>query len=182
MDNKKTMVMNTATRLFAERGFENTSVSSICEAANVSKGLLYHHFKNKNELLREIFSATTDRMIGIGRSTDVEMKPRVALAFIIQQLFTQLETDRSFFQLNLNIMLQPGTRNLLNDLITERSSHILQSVQDIFKRLDPDNYEVPSYMFIAELDGIALDYLTVFETYPTEELKQLLINRYTLEQ
>lgn len=178
MEDKKTQIINVATMLFAQRGFENTTVDQICSEAKVSKGLVYHHFKTKNDLLRALFSATTERMIAMSDSGESTSSPREQLVILIKGLFAQLQSDKMFFQLNLNIMLQPGTREVLNDLIKERSSHLLESVMMLFKKIDTINYEALSFMFIAELDGIALDYLTVFENYPLEKLKTLLVNKY----
>ncbi|MGN9777648.1 TetR/AcrR family transcriptional regulator [Micromonospora sp. H33] len=44
-----------ATRLFAEKGFEKTSVQEIVEAAGVTKGAMYHYFAAKDDLLQEIY-------------------------------------------------------------------------------------------------------------------------------
>ena len=45
-----------ATRLFAERGYERTSVQEIVEAAGVTKGALYHYFGSKEDLLQEVYA------------------------------------------------------------------------------------------------------------------------------
>ncbi|WP_079312455.1 TetR/AcrR family transcriptional regulator [Microbispora sp. GKU 823] len=45
-----------ATRLFAERGFESTSVQEIVAAAGVTKGAMYHYFDSKDDLLHEIYA------------------------------------------------------------------------------------------------------------------------------
>ncbi len=178
MDNKKEKILQAATALFAQRGFENTSVAQICKEASVSKGLIYHHFTTKNDLLREIFSSTTERMIAMNDSSELEVDAKEQLTNLIEELFSQLQTDKLFFQLNLNIMLQPETRSVLNDLIKERSSYLLESIKKIFNHIDNENSEVLSYMLIAELDGIALDYLTVFENYPIDKLKKHLLKKY----
>ena len=44
-----------ATRLFAEKGFEGTSVQEIVAAAGVTKGAMYHYFASKDDLLYEIY-------------------------------------------------------------------------------------------------------------------------------
>ncbi|MBP2323618.1 AcrR family transcriptional regulator [Kibdelosporangium banguiense] len=44
-----------ATRLFAKRGFDRTSVQDIVEAAGVTKGAMYHYFGSKDDLLHEIY-------------------------------------------------------------------------------------------------------------------------------
>jgi AcrR family transcriptional regulator len=47
----------TATQLFTERGYENTSVELVLEHAGVSKGSLYHHFENKEALFEAVLDA-----------------------------------------------------------------------------------------------------------------------------
>ena len=44
-----------ATRLFAKKGFDRTSVQEIVEAAGVTKGAMYHYFGSKDDLLIEIY-------------------------------------------------------------------------------------------------------------------------------
>jgi AcrR family transcriptional regulator len=44
-------ILETGLKLFAERGFEGTTVKNISEEAGVSLGLMYHYFKNKESLL-----------------------------------------------------------------------------------------------------------------------------------
>lgn len=175
---KREQIINVATKLFSERGYENTPLSAVCEIANVSKGLIFHHFKSKNDLLREIFSNTTKLMVDISQSTSSKKSPNEKLKEIIDAVFKQLETDKLFFQLNLNVMLQPSTREVLNDLIKERSDIILNSTKLIFNEIDSKNSEVLSYMFIAELDGIALNYLCIFEDYPIMQIKKQILAKY----
>ncbi len=44
-----------ATELFAEKGFDATSVQEVVERARVTKGALYHYFDSKQDLLYEIY-------------------------------------------------------------------------------------------------------------------------------
>jgi len=55
-----------ATRLFAERGFDATSVEAVLDAAGVSRGSLYHHFKSKEALFEAVLDAAEVR---IGEAT-----------------------------------------------------------------------------------------------------------------
>ncbi|WP_420320798.1 TetR/AcrR family transcriptional regulator [Flagellimonas sp.] len=176
---KKTQIIEIATKLFSQKGFENTPISEVCEACDISKGLVFHHFKSKDGLLREIFSLTTEKIVEMNDAVDQEQRPLTRLIDLMASFFTQLKVDRLFFQLNLNVMVQPRTRDLLNDLIKERSAFILSSVKQIFEQIDADNAEVNSYLFIAELDGIAFHYLGVFDDYPLEQIKNQLIKKYT---
>jgi AcrR family transcriptional regulator len=41
--------------LFAERGYEGTSIEAVLDAAGVSRGALYHHFDSKEALFEAVF-------------------------------------------------------------------------------------------------------------------------------
>ncbi len=47
----KKNILASAQRLFARRGFERTSLSDIAKYAGVTRGAIYWHFENKEELL-----------------------------------------------------------------------------------------------------------------------------------
>ena len=117
-------------------------------------------------------------IVDFNQSTSFKQSPKEKLKEIIESVFKQLEADKLFFQLNLNLMLQPNTRDVLNDLLKERSSIILNSTKLIFSEIDSENAKVLSYMFIAELDGIALNYLCIFDDYPLEEIKTQILSKY----
>lgn len=45
----------TARRLFAERGYAHVSAAEIVTAAGLTRGALYHHFTDKQDLFRAVF-------------------------------------------------------------------------------------------------------------------------------
>ena len=177
MKNKKEHILNTAKFLFAEKGFEKTSVATICERANVSKGLVYHHFNSKDEILIAIYEQSTQDMVGFS-DQEIKMDPSEKLVEIIEAVFYQLKNDKLLFQLNLNIMFQPSSRMILEKQIKERATQLFNVVKGIFIRIDEQQSELLTYVFIAEIDGIALNYLSSFEEYPIQEMKKHLIKKY----
>lgn len=44
-------ILDAARRLFAEKGYEKTSVQDIISATGLSKGAVYHHFRSKEAIL-----------------------------------------------------------------------------------------------------------------------------------
>ena len=53
-----------AARLFAEKGFRNTTVRDIAVAAGILTGSLYHHFDSKESMVDEILSSFQDELFG----------------------------------------------------------------------------------------------------------------------
>ncbi len=50
----RTLILDAAERLFAERGFDATPTAAIAELAGVPKGLLFYYFPTKPDLLRAL--------------------------------------------------------------------------------------------------------------------------------
>jgi AcrR family transcriptional regulator len=48
-------ILQESETLFAEKGFNGTSIDLIAKAAGVNKGLIYYHFKNKQDIMMSIF-------------------------------------------------------------------------------------------------------------------------------
>ncbi len=47
-------LLATATRLFADRGYEGTSIEAVLQETGVSRGALYHHFTSKEALFEAV--------------------------------------------------------------------------------------------------------------------------------
>jgi TetR/AcrR family transcriptional regulator, cholesterol catabolism regulator len=52
-------ILAEAGRLFANKGFEGTSMRDIAVACGISKSLLYHHFANKDEIYARVAVGST---------------------------------------------------------------------------------------------------------------------------
>lgn len=57
---RRTLILEAAARLFAEKGFHRTTTKDIAEAADVSEGTLYNYFENKDEMLMGIMTLLVD--------------------------------------------------------------------------------------------------------------------------
>jgi AcrR family transcriptional regulator len=55
-------LIEVATRLFADHGYEGTSTEAVLAAAGVSRGALYHHFAGKEALFAAVVLAISDRV------------------------------------------------------------------------------------------------------------------------
>src|ERR1700733_13535160 len=51
-----------ARRMFAERGYEDTSIEAVLREAGVSRGSLYHHFPSKEALFEAVVKELDDSL------------------------------------------------------------------------------------------------------------------------
>jgi AcrR family transcriptional regulator len=95
-------IVETALRLFSERGTASVSVRDLAEAAGVTVPGLYYHFASKAELIQAVYQAR-----GMGRSID-ELGPdelprpgpiEARVAEHARQSFARLVEDEEFLRL-----------------------------------------------------------------------------------
>jgi AcrR family transcriptional regulator len=85
----RAQLIEVATGLFAEHGYEDTSIEAVLAAAGVSRGALYHHFAGKDALFGAVVDAVENRItaeltaaIGAAPASAVDMLEAGALAWI----------------------------------------------------------------------------------------------------
>jgi AcrR family transcriptional regulator len=61
--NTREILLKNATNLFSQKGYSNTSIREIGKKAGISSSIIYHYFKNKEEMLFEIVHSATNDLI-----------------------------------------------------------------------------------------------------------------------
>ena len=53
---KRRAILHAAVRVFAEKGYQGCRIADVAKQAGVAYGLVYHYFRNKEELLESVFA------------------------------------------------------------------------------------------------------------------------------
>jgi AcrR family transcriptional regulator len=77
-DAQRGAIRDAAARLFAERGYASTSIADIAASCGVSKALLYHYYRDKEDLLYDIAASYVDRLQAIVDEVAAERLPDAA--------------------------------------------------------------------------------------------------------
>ena len=83
-------VLDAALELFAEHGFEGTSLQQIADRLGVTKAAVYYHFRTKDELLASIVAPAFDELdalLGAAESLPGDAaRPKLALRAFVEYL------------------------------------------------------------------------------------------------
>ncbi len=63
MDEMRERILTAALRCIEEKGLANASLTDVCDAAQISRGALYVHFKSKNEMLCGVVDRAAERAL-----------------------------------------------------------------------------------------------------------------------
>jgi TetR/AcrR family transcriptional regulator, cholesterol catabolism regulator len=93
---RRSQIVDVAARLFAEYGYEATSVRQIADEANILAGSLYHHFATKEEMLHDIMRTRIEQLVEDNRimaKLPVDAEQRLVISVIrrFQQYVDQWE-------------------------------------------------------------------------------------------
>lgn len=64
----KRTILEVSEKLFAEKGFDKTGINEIAERAGIAKSVIYHHFKNKDDILQMLIKSISEELIELKRS------------------------------------------------------------------------------------------------------------------
>lgn len=82
---RQDQILEIAERMFLERGYEDTPIQAIIDAAGIAKGTFYHHYPSKAAVLDGVLHRMTDRiLVGIRAildAPDVDAITKLSLAF-----------------------------------------------------------------------------------------------------
>jgi AcrR family transcriptional regulator len=83
----RSRIVAAAVGLFAEQGYDATSVNEVVVRAGVAKGALYHHFGSKDDLLYEVYRELVERQLaGLAEILGRGLSPADTLRAIVHDM------------------------------------------------------------------------------------------------
>lgn len=175
---KKQLIMDTALELFAQNGYDTTSIKQIAKKAGISKGLMYNYFQSKEELVETILNKGIDDMLEIlDPNNDGEIDPE-ELEFFINETLRILKENRVFWRLYYSISVQTSVFKLIENRIDELYKPIMTKMLTYFEKAGFENPLNECIIFSSLMDGISFNYVFKPDLIPIDAIKKEIINKY----
>ena len=170
-------IIDEALALFAEHGYEGTSVRMIAEAAGTSPGLLYNYFENKQALLHAIFAESVAQVRASFALADAAA-PGQRLERLIRGSFEILQHHASFWRLSYGVRMQPAVLAGLGPELHEWTAMIRRTLKGYLRDAGVAQPEVEAAALFALIDGISQHYVLDPDRYPLDAVIELVVSRY----
>lgn len=140
-------ILSAAIIEFGTKNYDNASLTTICNKNQIPKGLIYHNFKNKDELYLKCVEACFNKMTTYLHSEECKADT------IKESIQNILRQRQKFFKEN------PHHSNIFFNTILHPPMHLQKEIQEI--RREFDDFSKVSYRQLleeAELrEGITVD-------------------------
>ena len=134
-------ILAAAEHVFARNGFHLTTMDDVAEACGWSKGTLYIHFKNKEDLFFSVISEKLEKFAealatALARCQNLEQ----TIAALVDAQFQFFLENKEFFQLALaeqGKVMQNSSTGMRESLISKQQQHVSMTSQALQKHLSP---------------------------------------------
>jgi AcrR family transcriptional regulator len=131
--NARDKLLETAIRIFAEKGYAGTSVREIVEQAGVSKPVLYYYFKSKEGLFLAILDMAEnlqkDLLAGVLRSTGNVLD---RLLMLYRRVYTGIDENRNLYKMIHGLIFGPPQGAPDYDF-TRYHRHMINAIEKIYE-------------------------------------------------
>jgi AcrR family transcriptional regulator len=97
---RREQLLLVARTIFAERGFQATTMDDIAKEAGFTKPILYQYFESKTELYREIVNQTAEKLMHSLRTAVAEVdSPRAKIEVAFRVYFEMVVSETDAFRI-----------------------------------------------------------------------------------
>ncbi|HHP7241522.1 MAG TPA: TetR/AcrR family transcriptional regulator [Cyclobacteriaceae bacterium] len=177
-DQTRERILRAAFELFAQQGFESTSMDQIARRASISKGNVYNHFVSKESLLKGTLESLLKEGEDIFGRISGKEDPKKTFTKVMQLYFEELTKNNEHWRLVSLLALQVGRFQFVNELSQKKYKLYINLIQKILKKLGIENYKEEAYLLAAIMDGLALQHEVVGKTLPIQSIMDYMISKY----
>jgi len=142
---RRAQLLDVSRALFAERGFEATSIEEIAHRASVSKPIVYEHFGSKEGIYEVVKDREVQALINQITDALVGDHPRVLLEQAAGALLTYIETQTDGFRILVRESPVASTTGLFASVIGDIASQVEHILAAQFKARGYNTKLAPLY-------------------------------------
>lgn len=174
-------ILDAAIKRFSRQGYASTSIRDIAREAGLAQGLLYSHFRGKEDLLRALFRRSMDDVresfaAPAAAAPQEEMPP---LERLIRSGLSILRRNLDFWRLSYGVRMQESVVKALGPDLQAWTRDILRTLVGIFRSSGSEAPGIDAALFFAAFDGVCQHYVLDPERYPLDKVAGALIARFT---
>ncbi|MDQ0371997.1 AcrR family transcriptional regulator [Cellulomonas humilata] len=143
---RRAQLVDVARRLFAEKGFDGTSIEEIAARAEVSKPVVYEHFGGKEGIYAVVVDREIQSLTGaLSGALEVGGHPKMLVERTTLALLGYIETNEDGFRILVRDSPVAQATGTFSSLIGDVATQVEHMLADQFKKQGQDPKMAPIY-------------------------------------
>ena len=142
---RREQLIEVSRAIFAERGFDGTSIEEVAARADVSKPVVYEHFGGKEGLYAVVVDREVTQLLSSMRSALTGGKPRQLLESAAVSLLDYIESNPDGFRILVRDTPIGAPTATFRSIIGDVASRVEGILVDVFKQQKLDHRAAPMY-------------------------------------
>ncbi|WP_411553603.1 TetR/AcrR family transcriptional regulator [Paenibacillus lautus] len=157
-------IQSAGMRLFVQKGFGSTNVQDIADAAGISIGLLYRHYKTKDSLFNELVEFALDGLTQIIQTFEDADSPKKLMTQFVDEIYHDMQDGEELANLLIlmnQVFFSGAGANRKQAEVLEVNGRLLRSTAALIKKgqesgdfRSGDAHEM-AVLFYSALQGLA---------------------------
>ncbi len=177
----RSVILASALRLFALKGYHGTSINDIAKDAGISKGLAYNYFESKQKIVEAVLAQAFDETEYLEQGLLKIKDPYEKIKFIIEYYFDMTKNNEEYWRLYFSLALQPEIIETARRITVKFANAFIGYIENMLSSLKLKNAHDEARMFVGLFDGLGLQYLIDKNNFPFEKMKKYFLKRYSKE-
>jgi AcrR family transcriptional regulator len=174
-------ILETALILFCSKGYYSTSIEDVAKQAQISKGLLYHYFKGKEEVLAALVDIRINDVLVVMNAAKTKSTPAEQIRHIAEGALDDVQQKPEVFRFYLNLFTQPKLDPVVakySQKLMDEQARQFEVQTEMFCKLGVANPRQRSLYFSSTLQGIMLMFSTYPQSFPLDAVKAQVIAEF----
>lgn len=154
-EERRRQILDAALQVFSRKGYEKTTMDEIAEKAELSKGVLYYYFHNKEDLFYELIIRESEKFYLKAFEKIKDMKDHREVFSTLFNFHISYFKDKKEI-LALIFPFGKSSPVFTNEKIRERISHIRKPIADKIIELRGDEGVVMFELFWSYIIGLSI--------------------------
>jgi len=174
----KERLINTASDLFYQNGYNNTGINEVIEKAKVAKASLYTHFKTKDDLCLAYLQNKEDKFLSdLKASLKGKPKGKLQILGLFDHLREVYRQDDFKGNCSINILAEiPKENKKIREEVSKHKSNLKNYIQELVEKNSDTEYpdKLTSKLFLL-FEGALMQSYVQQDSWPIKDAKDIAL-------
>lgn len=133
-EEQKRKILDAARKVFAHKGLAATKMSDIAAAADVSYGLVYHYFPNKEKIFAELVEMAMNGILGVAQhAQEMPGTPWERIHWMASRVLAGMQREPEFVMISLQVYTSDAVPEEIRKVVSDLNELHVKTIRRLIE-------------------------------------------------